>query len=115
VHQRVHDRYSPRSTVQVINSLNGRAVGVLVNISREGFMIVSEGEHPSPGTIHQLQLIDHNSGDPDITLGATCLWLDEANASDSYWSGFQIIDISAKDREMLDNYIHSLGASSSGA
>ncbi len=76
-------------------------------------MIVSEGEHPSPGTIHQLQLIDHNSGDPDITLGATCLWLDEASASDSYWSGFQIIDISAKDREILNNYIQSLDTSAS--
>ncbi|WP_456403693.1 PilZ domain-containing protein [Thiolapillus sp.] len=108
MHKRAHDRFSPRSTVQVINSLDGTSVGVLVNISSAGFMIVSEGTHPSPGSIHQLQLIDHKHGDPDITLGATCLWQDEASASDSYWCGFQIIDISAQDQAKLNGYIDSL-------
>lgn len=108
MHQRAHDRLSPRSTVEVINSLDGRPVGILVNISTVGFMIVSKGTPPSPGSIHQLQLIDPEKGDPKITLGATCLWQDEASASDSYWCGFQIIDISEKDHESLNSYITSL-------
>jgi len=108
VHQRAHDRYSPRSTIEIVNTLDGKAVGVLVNISSEGFMIVSEGDHPGPGTIHQLQLLDHKKEVPEITLGATCLWQEEASASDSYWCGFQIIDISSKDRKTLDDYIKFL-------
>lgn len=71
-------------------------------------MIVSEGEHPGPGTIHQLQLQNNEKTVPDITLGATCLWQEEASASNSYWCGFQIIDISSRDRETLDGYIKSL-------
>ncbi len=71
-------------------------------------MMLSEGICPDPGEIRQIQLIDNESGDPDISVGAICLWHEEANARYSYWSGFQIIDISPEDQEKLDRYIRLL-------
>ena len=106
--KRAHERLSPRSTIQAVNSLDGRALGVLVNISSSGFMLLSEEEHPMPGSIHQLQLLDLGNHALDISLGATCLWQEEASASNSYWSGFQIIDISDSNQEQLQSYLKTL-------
>ncbi len=75
-------------------------------------MMLSEGVCPEAGEIRQVQLIDHENGDPDISVGAICLWHDEANAKHSYWSGFQIIDISPEDQDKLDRYISFLEESS---
>jgi len=108
VHKRAYDRFSPLSTIQVIDKLSGHALGVLINISRTGFMMLSEGNCPEGGEIHQVQLIDQDGGEPDISVGATCLWNDEANARHSYWSGFQIIDISPEDQAKLDSYLQLL-------
>ncbi|WP_457673872.1 PilZ domain-containing protein [Thiolapillus sp.] len=108
MHERAYDRFSPTSTVQIIDRLDGTALGVLINVSKGGFMMLSEGNCPEAGEIRQVQLIDHETGDPDISVGATCLWHDEANARHSYWSGFQIIDISPEEQEKLDRYISSL-------
>ena len=108
MNKRAHERFSPQSTIHVIDKLSGNAMGVLINISEAGFMMLSEGNCPEGGDIHQVQLIDHDSGDPNISVGATCLWNDEANARHSYWSGFQIIDISPEDQVRLDDYIELL-------
>ena len=105
MHKRAYDRFSPQSTIQIIDKLSGTALGVLINISKAGFMMLSEGNCPEAGEIHQVQIIDHENGTPDFSVGATCLWNDEANARHSYWSGFQIIDISPEDQEKLDSYI----------
>jgi len=108
MNKRAHERFSPQSTIQIIDKLSGEAMGVLINISEGGFMMLSEGNCPESGDIHQVQLIDHDSGDPNISVGATCLWNDEANARHSYWSGFQIIDISPEDQAKLDSYLQLL-------
>ncbi len=112
MHERAYDRFSPQSTIQIIDKLDGTALGVLINISRGGFMMLSEGVCPEAGEIRQVQLINHESGDPDISVGVICLWYDEANARHSYWSGFQIIDISPEDQEKLNRYISVLEESS---
>ena len=110
MHKRAHERFSPRSTIRAVNTLDGRALGVLVNISSSGFMLISEEDHPTPGSIHQLQLVDLGNQELSISLGATCLWQEEASASNSYWSGFQIIDISDNNREQLIRYLKTLNA-----
>jgi len=108
VHNRAYDRFSPQSTIQVIDKLSGRVLGVLINVSRAGFMMLSEGKCPEAGGIHQLQIVSEEEETPDISLGATCLWNEEANARHSYWSGFEIIDISPEEQEKLDAYIATL-------
>ena len=108
MHHRAHQRLTPRSTIQAIDTLDGKALGVLVNISHSGFMLLSEEEHPEPGAIHQIKLQDLGNTELDISLGATCLWQEEASAANSYWSGFQIIDISDDNQEQLNRYLESL-------
>ncbi|BAO44599.1 PilZ domain-containing protein [Thiolapillus brandeum] len=114
MHKRAYDRFSPPSTMEVVDKLSGSTLGVLINISKAGFMMLSEGNCPEAGDIHQVQLIDPDSGEPDVSVGATCLWNDEANARHSYWSGFQIIDISPEDQAKLDNYLQLLERSPQG-
>ncbi len=106
--QRAYERYSPKSTVVVIDQMSARRIGIVINISRGGLMMLSEGESPQPGAIHQVSLIDEEQAGLDITVGIHCLWLDEANASNTYWSGYQIIDISDEDQAQLDAYIKRL-------
>jgi len=108
LHQRANERYSPQSTIEVTDTIADKSVGVLINISATGFMLASIGSHPIPGTLLQLKLIETENQSLDISLGASCLWKDEASAEDTYWSGFEIIDISDQDQQTLNNYIESL-------
>jgi len=58
VHERAYDRFSPKSTIQIIDRLDGTVLGILINISKGGFMMLSEGICPEAGEIHQIQIIN---------------------------------------------------------
>lgn len=105
--QRKHDRYTPKALMRAINALHDVAIGNVVNISQGGFMLSSHGIIIPEGTIYQLQLME-DSAKLNINAGATCLWQTEANAKDSHWAGFQIIDISPEDEETLKSYLSGL-------
>lgn len=105
--KRQHKRYTPGSLMQALNVLDDALLGNIVNISQGGFMLASHGSTIPEGAIYQLRLQEEQAA-MDISLGATCLWQTEANATDSHWSGFQIIDISAEDEARLISYIAGL-------
>jgi len=93
--------------MQAINNLEGTLLGNIVNISQGGFMLSSHDTIIPEGGIYQLKLLEEQSA-MVINLGATCLWQTEANAANSHWAGFHIIDISSADEELLKSYISSL-------
>lgn len=81
--------------VNVYDALSGNCLGALVNISTEGFMLMTS----APLTISQLYQcqvrISFTAGGQEIIeLAAECLWLKDSNTPDNSWVGFQIIDIS---------------------
>jgi hypothetical protein len=39
-----------------------------------------------------------------LSFGAECLWVRQADDDNHYWAGFQIIDIAAKDAEILQAF-----------
>lgn len=95
--------------IEVLNSITNKLLGKVVNISEDGFMLIS---HDAAGEIkenclYQLKFIlaKDVDGVSDISLGAECLWLNETGAGEQLWCGFQVIDISDSDRDIM----HLLG------
>ncbi|RTZ77573.1 MAG: hypothetical protein DSZ01_06555 [Gammaproteobacteria bacterium] len=106
--QRKQKRYPLNKTTQAINMLDGRSLGILINISAGGFMTMCGENSPKRGDILQLHLLDAREKSLDITAGATCVWQEEAHASNSYWCGFKFIDVSPDTLEVLNAFLRDL-------
>jgi hypothetical protein len=94
-------QFSPDQVIEVTDSLSGRHIGRLVNISLDGFLLV--GTAPiEPETVLQLVLsTSANDEDRHISLGAVCMWNSEANNPGHYWSGFHMIDVPLETAEFF--------------
>jgi hypothetical protein len=95
-------RNSPRKVADQIllvsDQITGTPIGRVVNISAEGFMLLSE-EPVITGSIYQLNLTEPQCTKKEnpIRFSAEAVWSAEASQPDSYWSGFHIIDIDSAD------------------
>ena len=88
--------------VPVLDRLSGSQLGRLVNIHREGLMVV--GSYPfDDERLYQLELPLPESfrGRGTIALGVDCLWCRSEN-SDMHWTGFKIIDASDEALQDID-------------
>ncbi|MET0026561.1 MAG: PilZ domain-containing protein [Candidatus Thiodiazotropha sp.] len=103
-------RQSPRKVadqiLDVSDQITGNQIGRVVNISAEGFMLLSE-EPVVTGSVYQLKLeIPKAQGDKQpIKFGAEAVWCTEATQPNSYWSGFHIIDIDNEDVLSIDQMV----------
>ncbi|MET0065207.1 MAG: PilZ domain-containing protein [Candidatus Thiodiazotropha sp.] len=102
-------RHAPRKPadqiLDVCDQITGNQVGRVVNISAEGFMLLSE-EPMVAGSVYQLKLTDPESQDKQpIKFGAEAVWCTEATQPNSYWSGFHIIDIENEDVLSIDQMV----------
>ena len=87
---------------QILDAHSGKVLGELVNLSADGLMAVSPDGIVS-GTVCQMRIpLVQGGRKVEILLGAESLWCDDANDSGSYWTGFQIIDISSEHQEILN-------------
>lgn len=105
-------RTSPRKqlekTIEIIDINAGEAMGTLANISLGGFMLISKSETPL-NQLYQLRIhfpspIDGETG---IDVGAESLWCNDATGPGSYWTGFQIIDISDQGTRLIERLIEN--------
>lgn len=99
-------RSKPRVTIpdhpQILDAHSDSVLGQLVNLSGDGLMLVSS-RCIERGIICQVRIPLIKAGHKvEIVAGAESLWCEDANDSGSYWTGFQIIDISAEDQEILN-------------
>lgn len=103
--QRRKRRIAIAEYVEITDAHNGTILGQLVNLSADGLMLM--GPHCiCPGTIYQLRIpLETGSSAEPLLVGAESLWCQDANESGSYWSGFQIIDISPQQREILADIV----------
>ncbi len=106
--KRKHPRFPPKTTIQAINVIDGRSLGVLVNLSMGGFMLMGGRSAPRPGEVYQLHLLDPAGHSLDLEVGATCIWQEPASAKGSCWCGFRFIDLSEPVRERLEAYLGEL-------
>ena len=103
-------RTSPRrqvdKTIEILDINSGEALGSLANISLGGFMLISSSAMPL-NQLYQLRIrfptpIDGETG---IDVGAESLWCNDATGPGSYWTGFQIIDISDQGTHLVQRLI----------
>ena len=81
--------------LEITDHNTGTSLGQVVNITREGFLLISR----EPITIDAIFQMDMHLHQPidnieKITFGASSLWSSQARQADSFWTGFNIIDIS---------------------
>ncbi len=90
---------------QILDAHSGKLLGELVNLSTDGFMAISP-DCIVCGTVCQLRIpLVQGDRNVEILVGAESLWCDDANDSGSYWTGFQIIDISPEHQEILNTVV----------
>lgn len=87
------ERHKVNDTISVVDFNNQAALGTLVDLHTEGFMLIGSLVQET-GRIYSLrfELPRHINGCSDVILSAECLWLAPAMSDDNSlrWAGFQI-------------------------
>jgi len=106
VEQRRLPRKIADEVLEVSDQFTGAIVGRVVNITVEGFMLLSE-EPIKTGSVFQLDMLLPRlvKGHSKISFGAESLWSSESSDDKTYWTGFHIIDISDEDTLIIDQMI----------
>lgn len=100
--QRRKPRLEIMENLNVSETSSGVLLGQLVNISEEGLMLVSSAPLATGRTYHlTIPLSAEGLNDSSIRLIAESLWCEDANSSGTFWTGFQIVDISEEDQQVL--------------
>ena len=98
------------NVIDVIDQSNGETLGLLVNITTDGLMLVN----PVGLKAENLYQISLNLsvpvlGNSEILIGVDCLWSRPSSPEgDIHWSGCQIIDISDSMLASLEDLIIQL-------
>lgn len=104
--RRKHPRKSVAVPLKVTDLDRERPLGHLVDISLEGFMLITREDLPVNRVFQVgLDLPGEMAPEQIITFGAESLWRELSGASDQYWMGFQIIDIADAQAETLRRLI----------
>ena len=117
--KRTSDRLTIHHCINVRNLGSGQTMGEVVNLTPEGLMLVSD-EAIAGNTIYQVEFVLPQPilSLSHIELGIECLWCRQADTSDRYWSGHQIIDASveaqAAVRELLRQEFDRAGSQATG-
>ncbi len=109
---RKHPRFDLKQPLRVFDTLSGEDMGMLVNVSEEGMMLLGDKPVVSDGVYQvsiPLQSIPEN--DVSLSIGVECLWSNGADMDGKNWSGFRIIDISENEKSLLSHMIEQLQAS----
>lgn len=109
---RKHPRFDLKQPLRVIDNLSGEDMGMLVNVSQEGMMLLGDKTIVNDG-VYQIHIPLKSEAEKDLSLsmGVECLWSNSDDADGKNWSGFRIIDISAHEQSMLNHMIEQLQAS----
>ncbi len=103
-------RQTPRKVANevliIADQITGSHIGRVVNISAEGFMLLSD-EPVITGSVYQLDLLlpEPKEEREKLSFAAEAIWCTEASQPESYWSGFHIIDIDVDDVLVIDELI----------
>lgn len=104
--RRLH-RHVLSEPVDVVDRLSQSPLGRLVNIHREGLMVM--GGYPFDRErlyLLEIQLAESVNGRRSIPLGVDCLW-SRSEESQMHWAGFKIIDASDDALQDIDVLISS--------
>ncbi|RFA25840.1 hypothetical protein CAI21_17940 [Alkalilimnicola ehrlichii] len=96
------DRKLVRQLLRVMDRNNHAVLGNLVNLSPEGFMLISPNALVEGGYSElELELPKIVNGRSRIAVDARCIWCQKSSYSDDYGAGFQIERIPEQDMRAL--------------
>ena len=108
VEKRAHIRVYPATGSKVTNVMTEKKIGRVVDISQNG-LLLSSRESIKPGMILQISVKLTELAPKAIEMGAECIWSDHQDSGLTF-AGFQIIDISETDKELLKTVTQQLAA-----
>ncbi|MFC3192990.1 PilZ domain-containing protein [Marinicella sediminis] len=106
VEKREYKRVNPPEGSTVVNQINNKLLGKVVDISAGGFLLAGREKY-SAGMIFQLNLELALRPKRVFSVGAECIWNDPQTSGLTF-GGFQIIDISDEDMADLLGVIEQL-------
>ena len=109
INRRRSAREAPSAVVSVVDALTGERIGQIGNLSAEGMMLIAQN-HIEEGALFQIEftLSDQGGQQHSFNVGALCLWCTAAQSRDTYWAGFEIMDISEQDAKILRELVAQL-------
>ena len=112
-HRRRQQRKEIPVDIDVFDGLSGTHIGLLVNITVEGIMIIADREIRNDCIFqYELRLPMDVNGSNKIIVGVDCLWCQPADQLNRFWAGYHIIDISEADLKNLEVLIDDHGQAS---
>jgi hypothetical protein len=93
--------------LSIVDTNTGKSLGQVVNITTEGFMLVSQAPIPVKAVFQLLMELENPvNGQNQVAFGAESLWASaEGNEGGYNWTGFHIIDISKEAYHCIDSLI----------
>lgn len=101
--KRENKRVNPPDGSAVVNQINGKVLGKLIDVSVGGFLLAGREKY-SAGMIFQLDLVLELDPQQSLSVGAECIWSDPQTSGLTF-GGFQIIDVSEQDNQKLHDII----------
>ncbi len=104
---RTTKRKPPVRIIDVIDSITGRSLGHIGNLSGDGILLTSPLALPA-NTLYQVSFrLSAKTGlsTRSIEIGVHEQWGEAASAPGQFWTGFRIIDISPEDQQHLNEWI----------
>lgn len=104
-------RHKLASSLDVWDSATDMRLGQLVNLHRQGLMLLGDGDF-GENKVYRLAIHLPQSvcADGELLLGVDCLWVKRDPDTGLHWAGFQIIDASAEQLGIIDAVIAALAA-----
>lgn len=99
------------SNIEVTDTMTGRVVGHLSNLSETGMLLIL-GEPVATDALFQMRftLPRENAPTRPVEVGAHELWVDEAAAPGQVWTGFRFIDVSPEDVAYIRDWVDAPGS-----
>ncbi|MCL6416168.1 PilZ domain-containing protein [Aestuariirhabdus sp. Z084] len=100
---RKEGRVKLQNNLDVYDCNTEKYMGSLVDISSDGFMLMSS-EPIKTNTIFQCRInLPETVDDTDVIhIGVDSLWCKQSITPSHYWTGFHLIEINEKDRDIIN-------------
>lgn len=105
--RRQYDRYRPTLTLEVFDRHGGQRLGRIVDLSRDGFMLVTE-QLLSVDSVWECRLTAGSGEVREVSFGADCLWARPGTDEHHGWAGFHIIDMAEDQAARLELLLQAL-------
>lgn len=99
-------RKRPAAPLQVTDTMTGRVVGQIGNLSLEGMMLLADVAIADDALYQfSFQLPDEHGRLQPIEVGVHELWSDPTDRPGRYWAGFRFIDLGDAEAGILRRWL----------